>query len=709
MDLNLFKNKIRKENILTIDGVEYNNSNLIGGVNYNQTVNAGTDIVLGSCTCATIEFELMNLNNLINNLAGKEIVWKIRVEGQAEDIQMGIFIAEKPTRVNDNRIKVKAYDRMIKFDKIVDDWLRTVSYPTTLKNLLTGLCNHVGVTLSNTTFLNDNYPVKFNFLGTNVKGRDVLKWIAEIAAKYAIINEQGQLKLGWYNSIVYSVNNSNYYNVKVEDYQVKKIDKLQVQVEENDIGVVVGSGTNAYVIQNNPLLYASTDAEIRPYVQLIYDAIKNFTYIPFEIKLNPNPLIKAGNSFQVTTRKGQVFNAVVMSRKMTSGNDVYSATGNASRAVNTSLNQSIQRLRGKTNVLERTIEQTVSKLYDEDTGDLTVLTQTVNSFNTRIQTIEANMNFRYQQDTPPENPEVGDVWLNTNPDGFIVDLLTMTVDEMIHEVDYYGLTLNKTYRWNGTTWEHIEDGSITELKQNVSEISQTVDNISLTVSGYDGRIGTLELTSNSLTSRISAAEGDIGELELTATTLTSKILNAEGDISTLQQTATSLTSRISSAEGNISTIQQTASGITAAVNAAKLEFDSSGLTIKNGGFKILQGSTEIFRIETSGLLYLRGEFRTGLITMRNDRLTFGYQTSWEGAPAGSLLYNDSNYFTMENWSNVPSMPRNIRLRNYYNTVELAYNLTINYNQGLYINGALYTKKRFSAVSQNDYVLVTPTA
>ena len=386
MDLNLFKNKIRKENILTIDGIDYDNSRIIGGVNYNQTVNAGTDIVLGSCTCATIEFELMNLNNLINNLAGKEITWKIRVEGYP-DLQMGIFIAEKPTKVNDTRIRIKAYDRMKRFDVIVDDWLNTVSYPITLKNFLLGLCSYVGVTLSNTTFLNDNYPVKFNFMGTNVKGRDVLKWIAEIAAKYAVINELGQLRLGWYNNIVYSVNNSNYYNVKVEDYQVKKIDKLQVQVEENDIGVIVGTGTNAYVIQNNPLLYAATDAEIRPYVELIYNAIKDFTYIPFEIKLNVNPLIKAGNSFQVTTRKGQVFNAVIMSRKMTNGNDVYSATGNASRAVNTSLNQSIQRLRGKTNVLDRTIEKNILRIDDVEIG-YSEISQTVDDITLRIEHTE---------------------------------------------------------------------------------------------------------------------------------------------------------------------------------------------------------------------------------------------------------------------------------------------------------------------------------
>ena len=394
MDLNLFKNKVNKQNILTVGGYTFTASDLLGGIAYNHTVNSGTDIILGSCTCATIEFELMNLNNLINNLAGKEITWKIRVETSPdvfEYIPMGIFIAEKPTKINDTRVKVKAYDKMIKFDVIVDDWLATVVFPITLKNLLIGLCSYLGIPLATTTFLNESYVVQKNFNGINVKGRDFLKWICEVAAKYAVIDELGRLKLGWYTSIVYGVTNADYYSIKIEDYQVKKIDKLQVRVEENDIGVIVGTGTNAYVIQNNPLLYSATDAEIRPTVELIYNAIKDFTYIPFEIKLNANPLIKAGNTFQVTTRKGQVFNAVIMSRKMTNGNDVYSSTGNLDRSINKSINQSILQIRGKTNVLERTIDATISKLYDADTGDLSVLTQTVNSISLRVNSTEESI------------------------------------------------------------------------------------------------------------------------------------------------------------------------------------------------------------------------------------------------------------------------------------------------------------------------------
>lgn len=473
MDLNLFKNKIRMQNILTVDGNTFTDSDLIGGITYDHTVNSGTDIVLGSCTCATIEFQLNNLNNLINNLAGKEITWKVRVEGYP-DIQMGIFIAEKPTKVNDTRIKVKAYDRMKKFDIIVDDWLNTIVYPITLKNLLTGLCAHIGVPLAATTFLNDNYVVQKSFAGVNVTGRQYLKWICEVAAKYAILNELGQLELGLYNSIVYSVNNSNYYSVKVEDYQVKKIDKLQVRVEENDIGVIVGTGTNAYIIQNNPLLYAATDAEIRPTVELIYNAIKDFTYIPFEIKLNSNPLIKAGNSFQVITRKGQVFNAVIMSRKMTNGNDVYSATGNMDRSVNKSINHSIIQLRGKTNVLERTIDATVSKLYDADTGDLTVLTQTVNGINLRVSSTETTVT--ELQDTVPYKVDI----ISTNGVVFKSgDIVTTLIARVYRGDEDITDTLNAAlFKWTRVSddtvgdeaWNASHFGGIKQIVVNTDDV-----------------------------------------------------------------------------------------------------------------------------------------------------------------------------------------------------------------------------------------------
>lgn len=125
----------------------------------------------------------------------------------------------------------------------------------------------------------------------------------------------------------------------------------------------------------------------------------------------------------------------------------------------------------------------------------------------------------------------------------------------------------------------------------ISSLTQTVNGFDLRVQNVEGNISALTLTVNGFTVRIGNAEGDISTLEQTASTLTTRISDAEGNLSLLTQTSSSLTSRISGVEGDISVIEQTTSGITAAVNNSKLTFDTTGLTIKNGGFKILNPNT----------------------------------------------------------------------------------------------------------------------
>jgi len=306
------------------------------------------------------------------------------IENTFEFTQIGVFKAEKPERKNDNIIKVKANDRIARFDVIVDEWLGGVAYPIALGNLLQGLCNHIGVPLATPTFLNSDFVVKKNYRGENVTARQVLQWIAEASASFARIDYFGRLALGWYADKTYEATASDYTDISVSEYTTARVDKLQIRVTDNDIGVIVGSGTNLYTIENNPLLYAESDAELRPTAEKIFNAIKDFTYVPYTLKCRGNLQVHARDVINVTTRKGQSFKAVVMSRNLTglqALRDVYSASGNQQRAVQSSaLNQQITQLRGKTNELTRTVDATISKLYDAKTGDVTILKQTVKGF-----------------------------------------------------------------------------------------------------------------------------------------------------------------------------------------------------------------------------------------------------------------------------------------------------------------------------------------
>ena len=91
----------------------------------------------------------------------------------------------------------------------------------------------------------------------------------------------------------------------VSEYQVAKIDKLQVAASEKDIGVIVGTGTNAYQIIDCPMLYGYTDAQIRPYAEVIYNRLNSFAaFTPVELDAKGDWSLEAGDMIKVVTDDG---------------------------------------------------------------------------------------------------------------------------------------------------------------------------------------------------------------------------------------------------------------------------------------------------------------------------------------------------------------------------------------------------------------------
>jgi hypothetical protein len=164
---------------------------------------------------------------------------------------------------------------------------------------------------------------------------------------------------------------------------------------------------------------------------------------------------------------------------------------------------------------------------------------------------------------------------------------------------------------------------VADNEDNISSLIVTADGLSTRVSTAEGNISSVIQTADALGTRLTDAEGNISTITQTVDSLSSRISDAEGDISTIEQTSSSLTTRIENAEGDISTIEQTTSGITAAVDNSKLVFDSSGLTVKNGGFKIMEGSSTVASISSSGILELFG----GKLKIYNSSANYEMQTA----------------------------------------------------------------------------------
>lgn len=294
-----------------------------------------------------------------------------------EWLDMGYFIAEKPEKVRETKIKVVAYDRLVKFDTVVDDWIKALKYPITLKEMLVSLCGMVGVELVSGSYINESWVVDTAIDAEDITGREVLQYIAQANAGFCRMKPDGRLELTGWNFIDYSVNNSVYNSIELAEFVTDLIDKVQVKITDNDIGVIVGTGTNAMVIENNPLLYGESDSEIRPAVTNIYNYASTLSYQPFELKMVQNPMVRAGDVFSVTTRSGEQVVAYVMNRTLKGGIDTFEATGDQHRSSQVDpVNRYIQRLNGRVHELVATVDEFSSTIKDME-GNYSSITQTI--------------------------------------------------------------------------------------------------------------------------------------------------------------------------------------------------------------------------------------------------------------------------------------------------------------------------------------------
>lgn len=286
----------------------------ISGLTYSSMAFEDEELTIGAACSAELGIELLNFDGGLSsfNFDGTEFTASIGVlvGEEYEYVPLGVFISEKPDKLKPKKISITAHDRMVKFDVSADAFLNSLSYPTTLKNIFTSLCAHVGVPASMADFPNSGKTFDSPLFRTqDVLCREVLQWIAEAACSFARISRSGVCELAWFTdadvTFNKTANSADYYNAVVSEYQVAKIDKLQVAASEKDIGVIVGTGTNAYQIIDCPMLYGYTDAQIRPYAQVIYNRLNSFAaFTPVELDAKGDWSLEAGDMIKVVTDDG---------------------------------------------------------------------------------------------------------------------------------------------------------------------------------------------------------------------------------------------------------------------------------------------------------------------------------------------------------------------------------------------------------------------
>ena len=233
-----------------------------------------------------------------------------------EYVPLGTFYVDTPERRRVATISCTALDGMQKFDADCDNWWAGLTWPLTRGQLLQSLCTWAGVTLETTTFPGSTVSIAAAPMAANgLVGKDVLGWIAETACAYARMSRDNRLALVWFATQDVTLTQGQHFGDSPAEYTTPAVEAVHVMVASSDLGVMVpeGGSGNEYQVIDNPLLYGSTEAEIRSRAQSLYDRLSAFgAYVPNTVEAICDWSIEPGDIIQVvggdgTTRTMPIF------------------------------------------------------------------------------------------------------------------------------------------------------------------------------------------------------------------------------------------------------------------------------------------------------------------------------------------------------------------------------------------------------------------
>lgn len=324
----------------------------------------------------------------------------------------------------------------------------TVYDPVTMKQFRDSFFKHFGIEQADIDLINDNMSIEktvavtpssetssdteeSSTIGESVSGKEVLSCICEINGCMGHMGRDGKFHYIYLEQNIQGLYPRNdlypaddlfprdpksnrigkdlYITAEYEDFLVKTINKLQIREQKNDIGVIVGTGDNAYVIEDNFLVYGKGTKELKGIAKNILSKIRGIVYRPFTADCKGNPCLEVGDAVRLPTRY-ELIESYILKRTLKgiqALRDDLEADGEEYRTNGANgIQKSILKLKGKSNVLERTIEKTQSTITDVEKGLQSQITQTATEIRTEVKNTTDGLSSRITQNASSITAEV---------------------------------------------------------------------------------------------------------------------------------------------------------------------------------------------------------------------------------------------------------------------------------------------------------------
>lgn len=436
-----------------------------------------SELTFGACEAGMIKF---TVSNVFLPMKGKWLTAKMTLDGHKDKpFQIGRYKVYSDTPTADRTCRdVVAYDALYDIlSSDVTDWYNQIlpqkDSKVTLKQFRDSFFNHFGVEQEEVSLVNDEMIIEKTVevkasssgssdtaekstIGEAISGKEVLFCILEINGCMGNIGRVGKFRYvyltqemqGLYpandlypaddlyprNPKSTSISKSQYISAQYEDYIVRTIDKLQIREKENDIGAIVGDGGNTYVIEGNFLVYGKGTKELNEIGEKTLSKIKGIIYRPFSADCKGNPCLEVGDAVRLAT-KYELIETYILKRTLKgiqALRDDLEADGEEYRTSKVNgIQRSILQLKGKSNTLERSIEETKSTIVDVEKGLQSQITQTATEIRSEVKNTTDGLSSRINQNASSITAEVNRA---TNAEGTLSSKITQTAESITAEV-----------------------------------------------------------------------------------------------------------------------------------------------------------------------------------------------------------------------------------------------------------------------------------
>ena len=221
--------------------------------------------------------------------------------------------------------KDRMYQDLVCYDSMnyilnanVVDWYNNLTFPMSLYNFRRSFFYHIGIREVTTTLINDNFMIQGGFaVSDEISGKTIIEAICELNGVFGHITKDNEFE---YISIPGSetVDLDHYQNgtCVYEDYITDAFTGVIAYSEDGNVGDMVGTDTNPYLIQNNYLLWGSEGTQdIEDALTNLLTKISSVQFRPFTVKTYGNPMLPLGTPITMTSLNGSI-SSVVMSKYM---------------------------------------------------------------------------------------------------------------------------------------------------------------------------------------------------------------------------------------------------------------------------------------------------------------------------------------------------------------------------------------------------------